>query len=130
MTARFRLFTKIQLIDVEFVPFIAEGNDYFLIKATHCVDMLASAEERESISEGKDACWLTPGWLKYRRYVFHDWDKGLANGDFPDWMGIPLEPYTISLNRLKSLLLDQIWISAKEKMRLQKQDKLEIGDVR
>jgi len=125
-------------MDVEFVPFIAEGNEYFLIKATHCVDMLASAEERESISEGKDACWLTPGWLKYQRYVFQDWDKGLANEDFPkhtastvmvdgtgfwdeyaekypgkildfpDWMGILLEPYTTSLDRLRSLLLDQI----------------------
>jgi len=115
-----------------------QGPGVSRIKATHCMDMLASAEERERISEGKDVYWLTPGWLKYRRYVFQDWDKGLANENFPkhtggaimldgigfwdeyaekypeeildfsDWMGISLEPYTISLDRLKGLLLDQI----------------------
>ena len=108
------------------------------IKATHCMDMLASAEERERISDGRDIYWLTPGWMKYRHYVFQGWDKGLANENFPkhsggaimldaigyydkvvmenpeqildfsDWMGIPLESHTISLNRLKSLLLAQI----------------------
>ena len=30
------------------------------IKATHCMDMLASEEEREKISQGKDIYWLTP----------------------------------------------------------------------
>jgi hypothetical protein len=115
-----------------------QGPGVSRIKASHCVDMLVSAEERERISEGKDVYWLTPGWLKYRRYVFQDWDKGLANENFPkhtggaimldgigfwdeyeqkcpeeildfsDWMGIPLEPYKISLDRLKGLLLDQI----------------------
>jgi len=110
------------------------------IKATHCVDMLASAEERERISQGKDIYWLTPGWMKYRHYVYQDWDKGLANENFPkhtggaimldaiscydetmknepekilefsDWMGIPLESYRISLDRLKRLLLDQIQV--------------------
>jgi len=99
--------------------------------------MLASAEERESISKGRDVYWLTPGWLKYRQYVFQDWDKGLANENFPkhtggaimldgigfwdeytekhaeeildfsDWMGIPLEPFKVSLERLKGLLLDE-----------------------
>jgi len=108
------------------------------IKATHCMGMLASEEERERISAGKDVYWLTPGWLKYRRYVFQDWDKGLANENFPkhtggaimldgvgfwdeyaqkypeeildfsDWMAIPLEPYSISLDRLKNLLSDEI----------------------
>lgn len=108
------------------------------IKATHCVDILASAEEREKISQGKDIYWLTPGWMKYRHYVYQDWDKGLANENFPkhtggaimldavgfydelmekdpekilefsDWMGIPLEPYRIPLTRLKSLLLEEI----------------------
>lgn len=28
--------------------------------------------------------------------------------DFSDWMGIPMEPYNISLDRLKSLLSEQI----------------------
>ena len=108
------------------------------IKATHCVDMLASAEERERISKGRDIYWLTPGWMKYRHYVYQDWDRGLANENFPkhtggaimldavgyyekvmeenpeqilefsDWMGIPVEPYKVSLERLKGLLLDEI----------------------
>ena len=115
-----------------------QGSGISRVKASHCVDMLASAEERERLSEGKDVYWLTPGWLKYRRYVFQDWDKGLANENFPkhtggaimldgigfwdeyeqkypeeildfsDWMGIPIEPCRISLDRLKRLLLDQI----------------------
>ena len=107
------------------------------IKATHCVDMLASDEERERISKGQDIYWLTPGWMKYRRYVYQGWDKGLANENFPkhsggaimldsvgffdkmmqenpeeilefsDWMGIPIQPHKITLDRLKSLLLNQ-----------------------
>lgn len=106
------------------------------IKATHCVDMLASAEERERISAGRDIYWLTPGWMKYRHYVYQGWDKGLANEnfskhsggaimldavgyyervaqenpeqilDFSDWMGIPLEAHKVTLDRLKSLLLE------------------------
>lgn len=108
------------------------------IRATHCVDMLASAEEREKISQGKDIYWLTPGWMKYRHYIYQGWDKGLANENFPkhtggavmldatgyydevmqndpekilefsDWMGIPIEPYRIPLDRLKKLLLDEM----------------------
>jgi hypothetical protein len=108
------------------------------IKATHCIDMLASAEERERISQGKDVYWLTPGWMKYRQYVYQGWDKGKANENFPkhtggaimldaigfydkvaendpekilefsDWMGIPIEAHRISLDRLRNLLLDQI----------------------
>jgi hypothetical protein len=115
-----------------------QGSGISRVKASHCVDMLAGAEERERLSEGKDVYWLTPGWLKYRRYVFQDWDKGLANENFPkhtggavmldgigfwdeyeqkypeeildfsDWMGIPIEPCSVSLDRLKRLLLDQI----------------------
>jgi len=110
------------------------------IKATHCVDMLASEQERERISQGKDIYWLTPGWMEYRHYVYQGWDKGLANENFPkhtggavmldaidyynsvmesepekilefsDWMGIPLEPYEVSLGRLQSLLTDQIQV--------------------
>lgn len=29
--------------------------------------------------------------------------------EFSDWMGIPIEPYRISLDRLKGLLLDAVW---------------------
>jgi hypothetical protein len=108
------------------------------IKATHCVDMLMSEEEREGVSEGKDIYWLTPGWMKYRHQVFQGWDKGLANENFPkhsggaimldavgffdemmrdnpeeilefsDWMGIPIEPYPATLDRLMGLLSDEV----------------------
>lgn len=107
------------------------------INATHCVDMMASVEEREMISAGKDIYWLTPGWMKYRHYVFQGWDKGLANENFPkhsggavmldaigyyetvvqenpeqildfsDWMAIPLEAHNVTLDRLKSLLMEK-----------------------
>jgi len=108
------------------------------IKATHCIDMLASEEERERIAQGRDVYWLTPGWMKYRQYVYQGWDKGLANENFPkhtggaimldsvnyydqiaenspeellefsDWMGIPLEPYTVTPERLMGLLTAEV----------------------
>jgi hypothetical protein len=108
------------------------------IKATHCVDMLASEEERERISQDKDVYWLTPGWMKYRHYVYQGWDKGLANENFPkhtggaimldavgffdemmqnkpeeilefsDWMGIPMDPYRVTPDRLLGLLSDEV----------------------
>lgn len=107
------------------------------VKATHCVDMLAGEQERERISQGRDIYWLTPGWMKYRHYVYKGWDKGLANENFPrhtggaimldavgyydriaqnspeeildfsDWMGIPLEPYAITTEHLAGLLSDE-----------------------
>jgi hypothetical protein len=108
------------------------------IKASHCIGMLASEEERERTGRGKDIYWLTPGWMKYRHYVYPGWDKGLANENFPkhtggaimldaigyydkvmeneparilefsDWMGIPIEPHRITLNQLRNLLLDEV----------------------
>jgi hypothetical protein len=108
------------------------------IKATHCVDMLASAEDRERMAQGRDVYWLTPGWMKYRHQVYQGWDKGLANENFPkhsggavildavgyfdrvmadrpeeilefsDWMGIPIEPYRVTLDRFQGLLLDEV----------------------
>ena len=123
---------------------IEPGVKIARIKASHCVDMLASEEERERISQGKDVYWLTPGWMKYRHYVYQGWDKGLANENFPkhtggaimldavgyydeiaqnnpekllefsDWMGIPIEPYTVTLDRLTSLLLDETDLRNKE----------------
>lgn len=82
--------------------------------------------------------WMTPGWVKFRHQVFKGWDKGVANENFPrhtggaivldgigyldqymaenpeefldycDWMGIPMQAYPVSLDRLKNLLLDQL----------------------
>jgi len=82
--------------------------------------------------------WMTPGWVKFRSQVFKGWDKGVANENFPrhtggaivldgigyldqymeekpeefleycDWMGIPMQAYPLTLDRLKSLLLDQL----------------------
>ena len=89
------------------------------------------------IAGGEPVWWMTPGWIKFRKQVFKGWDKGIANENFPrhtggaivldgigyldqymaekpeefleysDWMGIPIIPYPISLNRFKSLLRDQ-----------------------
>jgi hypothetical protein len=113
------------------------------IKATHCIDILASEKEREKISQGKDIYWLTPGWMRYRRYVYQGWDKGLANENFPkytggaimldaigyydeivqndpekllefsDWMGIPLDYHPVTLDRLLSLLSDEVETTGK-----------------
>lgn len=117
---------------------IEPGVEITRVKATHCVDMLAHSEEREKIEQGRKIYWLTPGWMKYRQYVYQGWDNGLANENFPkhtggaimldtigyfdqimsdkpeeilefsDWMGIPIEPYVISFGRLKGLLLDAV----------------------
>ncbi len=81
--------------------------------------------------------WMTPGWVKYRKQVFKGWDKGIANENFPrhtggaivldgigymdqymaenpeefldycDWMGIPMQPAPLPLDRLKALLIEQ-----------------------
>ena len=111
------------------------------VQASHCVDMLASEAERETIAQemagGEKVWWMTPGWIKFRHHVFKGWDKGLANENFPrhtggaivldgigymdrymaehpeelleysDWMGIPIQPYLITLDRFKSLLWEQ-----------------------
>jgi hypothetical protein len=89
----------------------------------------------EEAAGGENVWWMTPGWIKFRHHVFKDWDQGMANENFPrhtggaivldgigfvekymaekpekfleysDWMGIPIQPYPISLDRFKSLLL-------------------------
>ena len=89
------------------------------------------------LAGGEKVWWMTPGWMEYRRQVFEGWDKGIANENFPkhtggavvldgigyvdkymaekpeefleycDWMGIPIQGYPVSLDRFKSLLLDQ-----------------------
>jgi hypothetical protein len=90
------------------------------------------------LAGGEKVWWMTPGWVRFRKLVFKGWDKGLANENFPrhsggaivldgigymdqymaenpeefleycDWMGIPMQPYPTSLDRLKSLLLEQL----------------------
>jgi hypothetical protein len=118
-----------------------QGPTVRRIQATHCVDMLASEGDRTKIAQevagGEKVWWMTPGWIKFRHYVFKDWDKGLANENFPrhtggaivvdaigyldrymvehpeelldysDWMAIPIQAYPVSLDRLKGLLLEQ-----------------------
>ncbi len=89
------------------------------------------------LAGGEKVWWMTPGWVRFRKPVFKGWDKGLANENFPrhargaivldgigyldqymaehpedfldycDWMGIPMQAYPTSLDRLKSLLLEQ-----------------------
>ena len=91
----------------------------------------------EEIAGGESVWWMTPGWVKFRKEVFKGWDKSIANENFPrhnggalvldgigyldkfmdekpeefleycDWMGITMVPYTISLDRFKSLLAEQ-----------------------
>jgi len=129
------LYRKIDTIIQEQVE---PGFEITRIKATHCVDMLAGQAERDGIAEGRDVYWLTPGWMKYRHHVYQGWDKGLANENFPkhsggaimldavgyydhvaetnpeellefsDWMGIPIEPYEVTLDRLLGLLADEV----------------------
>ena len=118
-----------------------QGPTVRRIQATHCVDMLASEGDRakivQEVAGGEKVWWMTPGWIKFRHYVFKDWDKGLANENFPrhtggaivldgigyvdrymvehpeelldysDWMAIPIQPYPVPLDRLKGLLLEQ-----------------------
>ncbi len=89
------------------------------------------------LAGGEKVWWMTPGWVRFRKLVFKGWDKGLANENFPrhtggaivldgigyldqymaehpeefldycDWMGIPMQGYPTSLDRLKSLLTAQ-----------------------
>lgn len=109
-----------------------QGIDFHRINAKNCIDMLADIEQREKISEGEKIYWLSPGWLKFWKQIFKNWDIGLANETFPqndkaiildslgifseyseqypekllelyDWMKILIEPYKISLERFKSL---------------------------
>ena len=91
----------------------------------------------QQVAGGEKVWWMTPGWIKFRHQVFKGWDQGLANENFPrhtggavvldaigyveqymnehpeefleysDWMGIPIQPYPITLDRFKSLLLEK-----------------------
>ncbi len=115
-----------------------QGEGITRIQASHCVDMIVGKKEREEIANGEKVWWMTPGWILYRHDVFKDWDKGLANENFPkhtggailldaidffnpyienhaekildysDWMGIPIIPHEVTLDRFKKKLLDQL----------------------
>jgi hypothetical protein len=91
----------------------------------------------QEVAGGEKVWWMTPGWIKFRHQVFKGWDQGLANENFPkhtggaivldsigyvdqymaekaedfleysDWMGIPIQPYPVTLDRFKSLLIEQ-----------------------
>jgi hypothetical protein len=91
----------------------------------------------QEVVGGEKVWWMTPGWIKFRHQVFKGWDQGLANENFPrhtggaivldgigyveqyvaehpeefleysDWMGIPIQGYPVTLDRFKSLLLEQ-----------------------
>ncbi len=68
-----------------------QGPGVARIEATHCMDMMASEEERDRIAEevagGEKVWWMVPGWIKFRHKVFKGWDKGLANENFPRHTG-------------------------------------------
>jgi hypothetical protein len=92
---------------------------------------------QEELAPGEPVWWMTPGWIKFRKDVFKGWDQAIANENFPkhtggaivldgtgymdtymaeqpeafleysDWMGIPIIPYTVTLDRFKTLLIQQ-----------------------
>lgn len=68
-----------------------QGPSVARIDATHCMDMLASEDERERIAQevagGEKVWWMTPGWVKYRHEVFKGWDRARANENFPKHEG-------------------------------------------
>ena len=76
-----------------------QGPRVARIEATHCMDMLASEDEREAIAlevaGGEKVWWMTPGWVKYRHEVFKGWDQARANENFPKHEGgaIVLDPF-------------------------------------
>ncbi len=119
------------------------GERVARVRAKNCVDMLADADERRRIAGGAKVYWLTSGWLEHWDYIFKDWDAAKANETFPahdkaivldaagyfdemsaaspeklltisDWARVPIEPYPVSLDRLKSLLGDSAERLAKE----------------
>ena len=111
------------------------GGDIRRVNATTCIDILADSDERVRAASNQNIFWLPLGWVEYQKVVFKDWDAGMANETFPkhdkalmldavgafeeysinspekilefsDWMGIALEPYIITLDRFKNLLLE------------------------
>ncbi len=117
------------------------GPNVARIDATQCMDMIADEAQRRQIQQelagDEPVWWMTPGWVKYRTLVFKDWDKAIANENFPrhtggaivldavgyldrymaekpeefleycDWMGITMQAYPVTLDRFKKLLSEQ-----------------------
>jgi len=104
------------------------------LDAAHCIDMLADEAQRRRLADGERVTWLTPGWIAFWDAIFADWDAAKANETFPqhakamvldgigffdalasaepervleisDWMGLPLEAATVSLDRFHGLLV-------------------------
>jgi len=72
------------------VSSILQATDQGIVRVEgeYGYDMLASFEDRQRISQGRQdkILWFTPGWLKswkmvYQRYF--GWDKADANANFP-----------------------------------------------
>jgi hypothetical protein len=64
------------------------GRDVVRVQGAYGYDMLASYEDRQQISDGRQdkILWFTPGWLRswktvYQRYL--GWDRADANANFP-----------------------------------------------
>ncbi len=68
-----------------------QGPTVARIDATHCMDMIASEEERNQIAKelagDEPVWWMTPGWIKFQKEVFKGWDQALANENFPKHTG-------------------------------------------
>jgi hypothetical protein len=121
-------------IDDVIAECVEEGYSITRTEAFNCVDMVVAESEQEKMADAKKCWFCTPGWMKYRTKMFEGWDRAVANENFPkysggavmldavgyfdeisleapeeildfsDWMGIPLEPQPVSLDRLKSVL--------------------------
>jgi len=105
------------------------------VRAKNCADMLADEDERKRLARSEKVYWLTPGWVEHWGLIFKDWDAAKANETFPandraivldavgyydnlsqtdperilricDWMRLQMTAEPISLQRLKTLLLE------------------------
>jgi len=114
------------------------------VGAAHCVDMLAGEAERRRLAGSNRVYWLTPGWIRHWDAIFADWDAAKANETFPqndkalildgigffeafasaepervleisDWMGLPIDAASVSLDRFHGLLVEAARRAAAEK---------------
>jgi hypothetical protein len=64
------------------------GHEIVRVQGEYGYDMLASFEDRQRISGGRQdkVLWFTPGWLKSWKTVYQEyfgWDSADANANFP-----------------------------------------------